>query len=110
MNIFITGGSGFLGSHTIRRLIADGHKIYALARSARSAETVKRLSAEPVMGDLSCTEAMIKGLQDSQVVVHCAAPVTFWGPWNKFENEIHTSTIKLAKISAKHGVKRFIYI
>ncbi|MEO1273733.1 MAG: NAD-dependent epimerase/dehydratase family protein, partial [Myxococcota bacterium] len=43
MHIFITGGSGFVGGHAIEALIEEGHKVLALARSARSVEVVEEL-------------------------------------------------------------------
>ena len=33
MDVFVTGGSGFLGQHLLRRLAADGHRVRALART-----------------------------------------------------------------------------
>ena len=52
MDIFVTGGSGFVGGHLIERLVRDGHRVRALARSDRSAATVQGWGAEVVRGDL----------------------------------------------------------
>ena len=52
MRIFVTGGSGFLGSRMIRTLVAQEHQVFALARSTSSAERVRTLGATPVMGVL----------------------------------------------------------
>lgn len=43
MRIFVTGGSGFLGSRMIRTLVAKEHQVFALARSTSSTERVRAL-------------------------------------------------------------------
>ena len=49
---FVTGGSGFIGGRLIKRLVGDGWRVRALARSNGAAEKVSGLGAEPVRGDL----------------------------------------------------------
>ena len=48
MDIFLTGGSGFAGQHFITRLVADGHTVWALARSPEAAQRVAQAGATPV--------------------------------------------------------------
>lgn len=110
MNVFITGGSGFLGQMVIRKLIADGHNIGALARTDSSAIVVEKLGAKPIMGDITSVERFSNKLSEFDAVVHCAAPVEFWGQWAKYQQSIIDSTISLAYECAKQNVKRFIHI
>ena len=49
---FVTGATGFLGSELVRLLVARGCQVFALARSPRSVEYLRRLGAVPVAGDL----------------------------------------------------------
>ncbi len=110
MNILITGGSGFLGKHVLQKLIGRGHSVSALARSNSSAETVRSFGAIPIVGDISKVENFSQSLKGMDAVVHCAAPVEFWGPWEKYQQGIVDSTIALAAACEKQGVKRFIHI
>jgi nucleoside-diphosphate-sugar epimerase len=43
-------------------------------------------------------------------VVHCAAPVVFWGPWEGFARGIVQATGDLSEHASRHGVHRFVYI
>lgn len=52
MKVHVTGGSGFLGSSVIPRLIEAGHEPTALARSGAAADRVSALGAAPILGDL----------------------------------------------------------
>lgn len=52
MRVHVTGGSGFLGSSVIPRLVAAGHEPTALARTSVAAARVRALGAQPISGDL----------------------------------------------------------
>lgn len=81
MKLFVTGGSGFVGQHLVRRLVDAGHEVRALARTDSAADLVGRVGAEPVLGDLS---ELVKSdpppqwtsaLRGVDAVVHGAASV-----------------------------------
>ncbi|MEP6953788.1 MAG: NAD-dependent epimerase/dehydratase family protein, partial [Solirubrobacteraceae bacterium] len=51
-SVFVTGGSGLIGSALVKRLLERGDAVVGLARSDASAEKLRGLGAEPVRGDL----------------------------------------------------------
>lgn len=71
--VFVTGGSGFIGQVLIRRLLAEGHDVRALVRSATAAETVTALGATPVRGVLTEPDTWRDGVLGSEVLFHLAA-------------------------------------
>ena len=77
--VFVTGGSGFIGGRLIERLIADGHSVRALARSQAAAERVREHGAEPVRGELGDGASLRAGAEGCGLAFHAAATLGDWG-------------------------------
>lgn len=73
MRILVLGGTGSVGGAVLRALVAHGHEVLALARSARSAEMVAGAGAEPVAGDIREPARWTDQLPGLDGVVHAAA-------------------------------------
>jgi nucleoside-diphosphate-sugar epimerase len=106
----VTGGSGFVGGALLRRLAADGWRVRALARSARSAGTVSALGAEPVAGDLADVAALTTGATGADVVFHAAAHVEQWGTRAEFERVNVGGTRNVLAAARRAGVPRLVYV
>ena len=61
MHVFITGGTGPIGSAVAAELIANDHTVLGLARSDASAAALKSAGAEPIRGDLADLSAIRQG-------------------------------------------------
>jgi len=107
---FVTGGSGFIGGRLIERLIADGHRVRALARSPASAERVRALGAEPVAGELASVDAMRAGADSCQLAFHAAATLGDWGRREDFERGNVEGTENALRACATAGVRRFVHV
>lgn len=115
MAIFLTGGSGFVGGTLLRRLVADGHEVAALARSDASAQRVRAAGAEAVRGDLADLTTpggapWVAQLRGVDAVVHAAAHMEFWGPDSLFERLNHAPTLALHVAGVAAGVRRFVLV
>ncbi len=108
MNIFITGASGFVGGAATRELVAQGHTVRAMSRSAKSDQLVDELGAESVRCDLGTIEASHIG--EADVVLHCAAFVEAWGAEDTWYESNVKGTRNLLTAALDAGVKRFIHI
>jgi dihydroflavonol-4-reductase len=78
MRIAITGGTGFVGSHCVRSLVADGHEVRLLAREReRAARALAPLGVDPdryevVLGDVLDPARVSELLRDADALLHAA--------------------------------------
>ncbi|MFT7128904.1 MAG: nucleoside-diphosphate-sugar epimerase [Gammaproteobacteria bacterium] len=78
LNIFVTGGTGFLGERLIRSLVAtSNHTVFALARSETAASKILSIGAVPIRANLTDAKALQQGLsaQSIEIVFHLAAEI-----------------------------------
>jgi nucleoside-diphosphate-sugar epimerase len=108
MRIFVTGGSGFLGSRLIPELVKERHEVLALARSIRSDKKLESLGAIPVRGDLENTEGLSLPAMDA--VIHAAARFKFAGPREPYFRTNVTGTRALLGAACAAGAKTFVYV
>jgi len=73
MDIVITGGTGFIGTALVKRLVAAGHGVTALVRGDASASKAAALGAKPVVGDLFDTDFVTSAFAAADGALHLAA-------------------------------------
>ncbi|KAF8798681.1 NAD dependent epimerase/dehydratase family protein [Phlegmacium glaucopus] len=72
MRVFLTGGTGFIGSAIVKDLLAAGHQLVGLARSDTSAKLLESLGVEVLRGSIDDLDSLKRGAADSDAVIHCA--------------------------------------
>ncbi|HTR93227.1 MAG TPA: SDR family oxidoreductase [Trebonia sp.] len=72
MHVFVTGGTGTIGSAVVAELLASGHSVLALARSDDSAQTLKDAGAEPLRGEIAELDVLRAGAAQADGVISLA--------------------------------------
>ncbi|MBS2038180.1 NAD-dependent epimerase/dehydratase family protein [bacterium] len=110
MQVLVTGGGGFVGSHLVRALIGRGHQVRVLARSSKSVEILRDQVFETAIGDLKDRDSLNSAVQGCQRVFHCAADYRLWSKNYRelYENNVD-GTENLLKACKQAGVKEVVY-
>src|SRR5690606_21517447 len=108
--VFVTGGSGFVGQNLIPMLLDQGYQVKALARSKQAVQKVEALGATAVQGDLNDTQALAIGVKNCSTVFHLAASVDFFASDKELKKLHIDATELLLSIAKEANVKKFVYL
>lgn len=111
--IFVTGASGLLGSHLVRRLITEGYRVRALRRAnsniSHLADITDRI--DWVEADLLDVSVLKEALKDCRQVVHSAGMVSFSHKDKDLLYQINVEgTATLVNCALAAGIERFVHI
>jgi UDP-glucose 4-epimerase len=108
MKIFLTGGTGFIGSYVARELSRKGHYVSILARNPKKVPALEKLPGiEIIAGDITDFNTIKKMMAGKDVCIHIAL---HWGNTavEMLLNDTHSS-VKIFELAAVAGVKEIIY-
>jgi len=80
MRIFLTGGSGYVGSAVLEAFVRAGHHVDALVRTPEKAAAVQARGAKPLLGDLASPSSYADAAAAADGVVHAAIDYSARGP------------------------------
>ena len=107
MRVFLTGATGFIGSHVIPELLGRGHQVLGLTRSDAGARQLEAAGVEVHRGDLEQPETLASGAAAAEAVIHCAFDHNFE---TFFENTKKDERNIAAMGSVLEGTKKPILI
>ena len=110
MTVFLTGGTGLVGSHVAEEAVARGWHVKALAREGADTRFLEKLGVELVRGDLADSAAMKSGVEGCDIVINCAAKVGDWGTLEEFRSLNVVALKKLLDAMVDAKTKRFVHV
>ena len=110
MKVFLTGATGFVGSHVAQELSRRGADLRILVRPTSKLENLAGLAAETVTGDLMKVDALRSAVTGCDAVMHVAADYRLWVTDPEKMHTINvTGTRELLRIAREEGVARVVY-
>ena len=113
MRAFVTGGGGFIGRHLVRRLVASGADVRAIARSDHSAAQLRDLGAEVVVGDVLDASALADAVRGCEIAYHLAGDYRVGireSDRPAMESANVTATERLLDAALAAGVGRIVHV
>jgi len=110
MKTFLTGATGFLGSHVARVLAAQGAELRLLVRATSNLKNLEGLNAETTTGDLRDPASLEKAMSGCDTVFHVAADYRLWvrDPDEMYRSNV-AGTRAILEAARKNGVRRVVY-
>jgi len=110
MLTFVTGATGFLGSHVARILAEQGANLRLLVRPTSNLKNLEGLNAETAIGDLRDPASLEKAMSGCAVVFHVAADYRLWlrDPAEMYRSNVD-GTRAILEAARKNGVRSVVY-
>jgi len=109
MRVFVTGGTGFIGSHVVRSLLQSGYQVTALVRPSSNLGNLQGLAVDIVKGDLN-NPNIWEQMQGCQYLFHVAAHYSLW---QKDRDLLYINNVEgtrnILSAAQKAGIERTVY-
>ncbi len=110
MKAFVTGATGFLGSHVAKVLAEQGASLRLLVRATSDLRNIASLAAEHVTGDLRQPDSLRRAMAGCDAVFHVAADYRLWvrDPQEMYRSNVEGTRAILAA-AREAGIERVVY-
>lgn len=109
--ILVTGGNGFLGSWTVKKLNELGHQVFCLLRPKSDISEIKDFKFQRIPGDVTHLESVIKATQGMDAVFHLAGLVAYKASERKQMERVNVQgTQNVIQACLKNKVPRLLHV
>ncbi|HIC92270.1 MAG TPA: complex I NDUFA9 subunit family protein [Syntrophaceae bacterium] len=111
MKVFLTGGTGFVGSHIIEELLNQGHNVRCLVRIGSEKRLLHTQAIEIVNGDVLESEGLAQKMKGCDAVIHLVGIIReFPKRGITFEGLHFQATVNVVDETIKSGIKRYLHM
>jgi dihydroflavonol-4-reductase len=107
---FVTGGTGFIGAHVVRKLVERGDDVTVLVRPWSNRSLIADLPVRFAIGDITDAETLETAIKGMDVIYHIAADYRLW---SRDPSEIYRSNVQgthnVLEVSFRVGVEKVVY-
>ena len=111
IKILVTGATGFLGGALTEALLREGQPVRILVRPGHPVPTFAGGTPEVCWGSLEDAASLVAACAGIELIYHCAALASDWGPWEQFY-QVNVQGVEnlLGAVRTAGSVRRFIHI
>jgi dihydroflavonol-4-reductase len=113
MKAFVTGGTGFIGGHVVRRLRDRGDEVVALVRNPEKAEPLRDIGCGLEGGDLSDERSLREGVRGCDAVIHGAAMYEVGIPKARHQAMYEANVLGTERVlrnALEEGIPKVVYV
>ena len=111
MKIFVTGATGFIGRHLVRRLVEEGHSVRCLVRKDSQTRLLEDLGVRLVLGGVNDRAALDEGMQGCDWLFHLANLYSMWEPdRDRFTRINIDGTRNVLDAALDASIKKVVYV
>ena len=111
MKIFITGATGFIGTHLVKRLVQTKHELYCLVRKTSNISELNKPGVTLITGDVTDKHSLSKGMKGCDWVVNLANIYSYWEPDRRVYKDVNVEgTRKVMECALETGVSKVVHI
>lgn len=111
MKIFITGGTGFVGTQLVRRLRDTPHELCCLVRDPEKAQAAREAGATIVVGDITDKASVVEGMRGCDWVASLANLLEFWVPDRRVYTKVNVDgTRNVMEAALETGASKVVHV
>lgn len=110
MKALVTGGTGFIGSHLVDALLAEGHEVRCMVRNMANPQWIHGKPVEFIHGTLDSLVALEKGMDGVDVVFHVAGVTAARSRKDFFHGNVEGTRNALEAALKSTSLKRFVHV
>jgi dihydroflavonol-4-reductase len=111
MKVFITGATGFIGTHLVKRLVQTEHEMCCSVRKTSNVRALEELGVTLVTGDVTDKASLLEGMRGCDWVINLANIYTLWEPNRQLYTDVNVEgTQNVMECALETDVSKVVHV